>query len=388
MATTEKRGRGRKSGASDPQLPGQAVLVLQGGGALGAYQVGVYRALHEAGIEPDWVIGTSIGAINGALIAGSPPGERQARLARFWERVGTQPALASAATLGLPGNALANTATLARGIPGFFAPNPALVWGLHARVGPERAAYYVTEQLRATLLDLVDFDRLNGDGPRFTVGAVAVRSAAMRYFDSRELPIGVEHVLASGALPPAFPAVRIDGELFWDGGVYSNTPIEAVFDDVPRRDSVVFAVQLWNPCGDEPDSLWQALTRHKEIQYASRAESHIARQEQLHRLRHMIRDLVARLPERQRADSRIREIAAHGCGTQMHVVRLIAPPLPHEDHTRDIDFTPEGIAARMELGYRDTRAVLETRPWRREIDPAAGVLVHDALQRAAGGQSP
>jgi NTE family protein len=203
-----------------PALPGQVVLVLQGGGALGAYQVGVYEAMHEAGIEPDWVIGTSIGAINAALIAGNAPEDRVDRLREFWGRVeqGSGPDLARFFT-GLA-NVPANLTTVTRGIPAFFTPNPIAWIGTHAPLGVENAAYYTTAPLRETLAGLVDLDHCAEHHIRLTVGAVNVRNGEMRYFDSRDEPIGLDHVLASGALPPAFPAVRIDGDPYWDGGIY------------------------------------------------------------------------------------------------------------------------------------------------------------------------
>jgi NTE family protein len=357
-------------------LPGQVVLVLQGGGALGAYQVGVYQALHEAGIEPDWVIGTSIGAINGSIIAGNAPADRLAKLDAFWSRVRREPAHEAARWFPAWDAALANLGTFTQGIDGFFRPNPQALWGMHAPVGVESAAFYLTVPLAETLAELVDFGRINGARPRLSLGAVSVSRGEMRYFDSQEMAIGPRHVMASGALPPAFPAVRIDGEPYWDGGIYSNTPVEAVLDDEPRRDSVIFSVNVWDGAGPEPESIWQALGRHKEIQYASRAKSHIARQDQLHRLRHVIRALVGRIPEASR-DAEVREFASYGCGTTMHLIRLVAPRLEGEDLNKDIDFTAAGIRARREAGYAATRRMIERAPWREPCGTLDGILIHE-----------
>ena len=274
---------------------GQIVLVLQGGGALGAYQVGVYQALCEAGIEPDWVIGTSIGAINASLIAGSPPGQRLPRLEEFWRRVTHPPLSQLTAMAPYFGQWTANMMTIAGGLSDFFKPNPLALLGL-VPLGPEHCGYYSTEPLEHTLEELVDPVQLNKGQPRITVGAAKVQTGEMHYFDSRECELTIRHVMASGALPPAFPAVRIDSDLYWDGGILSNTPVEAVFDDNPRRSGLVFAVHMWAPNGPEPDSIWKVLARHKDLQYASRAASHIARQKQLHKLRHVIRELATRLP--------------------------------------------------------------------------------------------
>ena len=382
---TKKRGTGRtkRRAATTParaSLPGQVVLVLQGGGALGAYQVGVYEAMHDAGIEPDWVIGTSIGAINAALIAGNAPANRLPRLHEFWSRVeqGSRQDYLHFFT-GMP-NASANLATVTGGIPGFFVPNPVAWISAHVSLGAEAAAYYSTAPLRQTLAELVEMDCNSAGHTRLTVGAVNARNGEMRYFDSRAETINVDHILASGALPPAFPADRIDGDPYWDGGIYSNTPIEAVLDDNPRRDSVIFAVNVWNPEGPEPSSVWQVMGRAKDIQYASRAKSHIARQKQIHHLRHIIRELASRLPEKARVSAEIRELAAWGCGTTMHVARLNAPNLDGEDHTKDIDFTPDGIRARRQAGFADTQRMLARAPWTAAVDPTEGVVIHEPVE--------
>ena len=379
MAKSNKAKKQRGNGAPRraPALPGQVVLVMQGGGALGAYQVGVYQALHEAGIEPDWVIGTSIGAINGALIAGNEPKHRLERLHEFWNRVEQRAGVSGFDAIPALGTALAHMTTMTNGLAPFFSPNPKSWFGPHLQVGLEDAAYYSTAPLRQTLSELVDLDYLNDCDTRLTVGAVQVKTGEMRYFDSRDEPIRLEHIMASGALPPAFPAVRIDGEPYWDGGIYSNTPIEAVLDDKPRQDSVIFTVHMWNPEGPEPTSLWEVMGRQKDIQYASRAKSHIARQKQIHHLRHIIRELAKHVPEKSRNGAEVKELASWGCNSIMHVARLIAPRLDGEDQLKDIDFTPAGIDARWEAGYAEGRRILALAPWQRPIDPMEGVVIHD-----------
>jgi NTE family protein len=360
-----------------PKELGQIVLVLQGGGALGAYQVGAYQALHEAGVEPDWVIGTSIGAINASLIAGNAPEDRMERLQEFWRRMQHSPWVELLGAWPL-GPLTTNLATITQGIPAFFRPNLPAFLGLQVPLGSETAGYYDTSPLARTLSELVDFDRINGRDTRLTVGAANVRTSEMRYFDSRDMDLDVRHVMASGALPPAFPAVRIDGDLYWDGGILSNTPVEAVFDDNPRKNSVIFAVHIWNPQGPEPDTIWQVMSRQKDIQYCSRAVSHIARQKQIHRLRHVIAELVRRLPEKEQKTEAVRDLARYGCLTRMHVVRLLAPPFEGDDHTKDIDFSPKGIRRRWEAGYADTSRVLELAPWSADFDPVEGFILHEA----------
>ncbi|MEF3365006.1 patatin-like phospholipase family protein [Methylocystis sp. 9N] len=362
--------------ASEIKEFGQLVLVLQGGGALGAYQAGVYQAFHEAGLEPDWVIGTSIGAINASVIVGNPREARMAKLREFWKRVEHANFL-HAPYFPFFGALLRNSFTISAGVPSFFRPNLAAFVSPHAPLGADQAGYYSVEPLKDTMRDLIDFGRINAGPMRLTVGACDVQTSEMRYFDSREERLTFDHILASGALPPAFPAVRIDGRLYWDGGVLSNTPVEAVFDDARRRSGIVFVVHLWNPHGSEPRTIWEVMNRQKDLQYSSRAGTHIRRQRQLHYLRHVIAELSRKLPEETRRDPEVERLAQHGCLTRMHVVRLLAPQLNNEDHTKDIDFSADGIRSRWEAGYRHMQATLERAPWRETFDPIEGFILHE-----------
>jgi NTE family protein len=362
---------------SQTQTPPRVTLVLQGGGALGAYQAGVFQALEEAGLPPQWVIGTSIGAINAALIAGNKAENRLARLTEFWQRM-AQGFPSQVAAMPFMGQQAATMMTVAQGLGGFFKPNPLAFASQTWPLGADRAGYYSTEPLRKTLSELVDFALLAKGGCRLTVGAANVRSAEMKYFDSRDQALDVRHVMASGALPPAFPAVAIDGELFWDGGILSNTPVEAVFDDYPRRSGLVFAVHIWKPTGPDPMSINDVLHRQKDVTYSSRARSHILRQQQLHKLRHVISELAKRLPPEERAKPEVEAMADYGCLTRMHVVRLLAPGIDNEDHTKDVDFSAGGIAKRWQSGLDDTRRVLARAPWNDPADPLEGFILHEA----------
>ncbi|MGL6043634.1 MAG: patatin-like phospholipase family protein [Sandaracinobacteroides sp.] len=355
---------------------GQTVLVFQGGGALGAYQIGVYQALQEAGIEPDWVIGTSIGAINAALIAGNAPQDRLGKLREFWSRIEHGKAFEGPfANMFSP---MRTMSAIMSGIPSFFAPNPQAFMGQKTTLGAEKAGYYSVDPLRKNLGELVDFDLINSGPMRLTVGAANVRTSEMRYFDSSKTPLDIRHVLASGALPPAFPAVRIDGELYWDGGIVSNTPVEAVFDDSPRSNALVFSVHLWNPHGAEPQSIWDVSNRTKDVQYSSRSYTHIERQRQLHKLRHVIQQLSLLVPDGAATPEDLAELRGYGCETKMHVVRLLAPQLDNEDHTKDVDFSPRGIRERWEAGYAHTSEMLAKAPWRAATDPLEGFILHEA----------
>jgi NTE family protein len=297
------------------------------------------------------------------------------RLEQFWTSVERRHAWTGwPAWTGLP-NQLSYWAMIASGIPGFFTPNVAAFCGARTPLGADQAGFYSTAPLRETLLRLVDFKCMGDLGPRLTVGAANVGTSRMCYFDSREMPIRVEHIMASGALPPAFPAVCIDGERYWDGGILSNTPTEVIFDDNPRRSSLIFAVHLWNPTGPVPETIWDVLNRHKDVQYSSRIVSHIERQQQTHRLRHVINQLLQHVPEEARANNAVRELASYSCTSRMHVVQLLAPRLDAESHIKDVDFSPSGIQMRRAAGYNAAKRALEQAAWQEEFDPLEGVVL-------------
>jgi NTE family protein len=275
-------------------------------------------------------------------------------------------------------NRAAHVSAFLGGVPGYYRPNPAFALGPAAPVGVERASLYTTDQLKKTMTRLTDPAWFNSGAPRLTVSTVNVKTGLMHYWDSARMPLSLTHVLASAALPISFPAVRIDGDPYWDGGIYSNTPIEVVFDDNPRRDSIVFADQMWHSSGPEPQTFLDVLSREKDIQFASRDATYIARQQDLHRLRHVVRELVRLMPEGQRDTPEVKELAEYGCKTFMHIVRLNAPYIDGEGNSRDFDFTREGIRVRWGAGYDDTRRVLAERPWEKEVDPMAGVAVYDS----------
>jgi NTE family protein len=286
--------------------------------------------------------------------------------------------LATAWAAWIPGyeSWLRNLSIMSQGLPAFFTPRADAWLALHAPVGIEQAAFYRTEPLRETLASLIDFDYLNRKATRLTVGTVGVGSGQMRYFTNRDEALDVGHVMASAAFPPGFPSVRIGGEAYWDGGIYSNTPLEAVLDDKPRHSSVIFTVQLWPAHGDEPASIREAMSRQRDIQYSSRAESHLERQRQIHRLRHVIRELGKHLPEGERDTAAVKELLGWGCGTTMQVIELDAPSFGRDDLHKDIDFSKEGIRRRWEAGHADAQRMIERAPWREEPDPMEGIAIH------------
>ena len=366
--------------------PQRSILVFQGGGALGAYQAGVFEAFEASGRQPDWVVGTSIGAINAALIAGNLPNRRRERIKTFWDRM-ARPETGLAAGWSLPeaglGNTLRNLHTLAFGLPGFFQPRTNAAFACGLATAPTDASFYDVAPLRETLLELVDFDYLAESPVRLSVGAVDIESAQIRYFDSHHCRLGPEHILASGALPPAFPPVCIDGRLYWDGGIYSNTPLEWILHE-PRIHSLCLFATLWQQDDHPPQTLSDVLRRSKEIQYSSRAESLIAIEQELHQLRHAVNLLSYELAELN-AQSPLRDLACLGCGSVFHLVYLQAPRLPGEDHTKDIEFTAGRVAERWAAGLADARLALHEKPWEREkVERSKGIVVHD--YSSAGNQ--
>jgi NTE family protein len=291
------------SGATQRQLPfEQVALVLQGGGALGAYQAGVYEALSEARIHPDWIAGISIGAINAAIIAGNPPNTRVDHLREFWNSVTTEVPWHYLGWSAEPGDAARNLMNLAsanlaltQGARGFFAARPLSPWAQpEGTIGA--TSFYDTRELKRTLERLVDFDRINAGLSRFSVGAVNVRTGNFVYFDTTTHTIRPEHIMASGALPPGFPAVEIEGEYYWDGGLVSNTPLQWVVESEPRRDTLAFQVDLWSARGDIPRSILDVMTRDKEIRYSSRTRAGTDEFKRIQKLRRAAASLLEKLP--------------------------------------------------------------------------------------------
>src|SRR3954471_5618174 len=283
----------------------RTVLVLQGGGALGAYQAGVYEGLAECGAAPEWVAGVSIGAVNAALIAGNPPQRRVERLREFWQRVSAQAPFIPPASMDAVRPMLdqISTATaLMFGVPGFFSPRvvpPFLA--LDGSIGA--LSFYDTQPLKATLEELVDFTLINRDGGvRLSLGAVELRTGNSVYFDSATTRIGPEHVLASGALPPGFPPVQIDGELYWDGGIVSNSPLWYVLDSDSRMNALIFQVDVFSGAGELPKNLAEVQERAKDIQYASKTRFNTNRVKEMEALRGALRRVLEKLPAALRDD--------------------------------------------------------------------------------------
>jgi NTE family protein len=354
------------------------VLVLQGGGALGAYQAGAYEALCNAGHMPSWVAGTSIGAINAAIIAGNPPEQRASRLREFWERVSSR---LIAWPLGTDDNSrrIFNESSAALsavgGVPGFFEPRipPAVVM---PQGTPEAISVYDTEPLKATLLELVDFDLLNSGLVRMSIGAVQVLTGNMQYFDTASQLIGPEHVMASGALPPGFPPIEIDGKPYWDGGLVSNTPLEYVLDP-PREDMVIFQIDLFSAKGCMPKTLFDITQREKEIRYSSRTRLNTDIFRELQTVRRAIRRLRGKVPQELSDNPDWQLLDNVSCDAAITIVLLIHRRAAYWTQSSDYDFSRYTMDEHWMAGRVDVERTLNNPAWKHRTRPEEGVMVID-----------
>ncbi len=349
---------------AERRLPFECVtLLLQGGGALGAYQGGVYEALAEADIHPNWIAGISIGAINAAIIAGNPPNSRVDRLREFWTQV------TSNGLWNWSANPLANFArsddtrnflnqmnaglAAAFGAAGFFSARPVMPW-LQPGGSLASTSFYDTKSLKDTLERLVDFDRLNAGMTRFSAGAVNVRTGNFVYFDTNTHTIAPEHVMASGALPPGFPAVEIDGEHYWDGGLVSNTPLQWVIESNPRRqDTLAFQVDLWSSQGAIPRNLAEVATRHKEIQFSSRTRASTGQFKNVHRVQRALAALLRRLPADLEENDDLRVLKSVASDKVYNIIHLIYRAQNYEGHSKDYEFSRLSMQDHWRAGYHD-----------------------------------
>lgn len=369
--------RARQTGK--PEKAEETVLVLQGGGALGAYQAGVYEALAAGGLAPGRVAGISIGAVNAALIAGNPPERRVDRLRAFWETVSSgllaEPLIPGEQARSIFNEASAGFSVLF-GIPGFFAPRfpPAIAFPPGA---PEALSYYETSPLRRTLEDLVDFDRINGGETRFSVGAVNLRTGNFTYFDNRRQSIGPEHIMASGALPPGLPPIEIDGEHYWDGGLVSNTPLQYVLDEAPRPDMLVFQVDVFSALGPMPRNLPEASEREKDIRYSSRTRLNtdvFRRNQAMKRAAHR---LCAKLPDDMKDDPDAVLLRELSCDAAVTIIHLIYRRKNYFSQSKDFEFSRHSIEEHWNGGVNDVRRTLAHQDWKKRTRPSQGVTVFD-----------
>jgi len=362
----------------------QRVLVLQGGGALGSYQAGAFQALCRAGFEPEWIAGISIGAINAAIIAGNGPDKRVDRLKEFWEMV-SAPVPWNPVTSGDRARSLFNEASAALiatfGVPGFFTPRipPAPLWPPGS---PQSQSYYDTAPLKKTLERLVDFDRINDLKTRLSVGAVSVTSGNFRYFDNFEFKklgkkIGPEHIMASGALPPGFPSVEIEGEHYWDGGIASNTPLDYVLGEETKRDLLIFQVDLFSARGELPTSLLEAAEREKDIRYSSRTRMNTDKNKQVHNTRKALRELIGKLPDYLKNDPSVEILCNAARENTVTVVHLIYRSKNYETSSKDYDFSRVAMIEHWNAGVRDVHLSMRHRDVLEQPQPGETMMAYD-----------
>ena len=353
--------------------------MLQGGGALGAYQAGVFEALGKAYREPTWLAGISIGAINAALIAGNTVHRRVERLREFWDLVSssqTAPAFATRASARETLNDASAAQVMLFGVPGFFAPRfpPA---PFQPRGTAAAISYYDTSRLRQTLERLVDFDLINSGPVRLSVGAVNVRSGNFEYFDSAKQPIDARHIMASGALPPGFAPVEIDGEHYWDGGLVSNTPLQYVLDQTAKRRRVVFQVDLFAATGALPTTLAEVIEREKDIRYSSRTRLNTTNELDRQVIAQAAQRLIAKLPPALRDDPDVRALSRLRCDSAVDVVHLIYRSKHYESQSKDYEFSRLSMEEHWAAGRADMAHTLHDPRWLNRERSASGVHVFD-----------
>jgi NTE family protein len=355
------------------------VLVLQGGGALGAYQAGVYEGLAEAGHAPTWVVGVSIGSINTALIAGNPPEKRVERLHAFWDRVSSYapfPFPPAFEPMREAFNKISAATVATFGSPGFFTPRvPPPAMAMDGTL--EATSYCDTSPLKGTLEELVDFDRINSRQVRVSLGAVNVRTSASVYFDNQKIRIRPEHVMASGALPPGFPAVEIDGEHYWDGGIVSNSPLNYVWDEKPLRTALIVMVDLFNPKGELPRNLDEVGERQKDVQYASKQRFTAERVHELAESRQALKALLNKLPAALKDGPEARKLAALCDDRQWLIARVTNPRLPHGSQAKDYEFSRATVDERWAAGLEDVRRAIANRNLLEPSLLGPGVAIYD-----------
>jgi len=374
------------SGPAPATTPAKAqrVLVLQGGGALGSYQAGAFQALCASGFEPEWVAGISIGAINAAIVAGNAPEKRVDRLKEFWNMV-SSPVSWNPISKGERARSLFNETSAALiatfGVPGFFTPRlpPAPLW---PQGSPQSLSYYDTSPLKKTLENLVDFDRINDLKMRLSVGVVGVTSGNFKYFDNFEFrklgkKIGPEHIMASGALPPGFPSVVIEGEHYWDGGISSNTPLDFVLEEEVDRDLLIFQVDLFSARGDLPATLLEAAEREKDIRFSSRTRMNTDKNKKLHNARMAVRDLIGKLPDYLKNDPSVELLRKASKENTVTVVHLIYRSKNYESSSKDYDFSHVGVVEHWNAGARDVHLSMRHKEWLERPQSGETMVTYD-----------
>ncbi|MCW5588346.1 MAG: patatin-like phospholipase family protein [Legionellales bacterium] len=357
----------------------RVAYVFQGGGALGAYQVGVYQALTEADYQPDWIAGISIGSINGAIIAGNPPEQRLNKLQEFWRRIAHQHVFLP------PDNSIFRNyynifsaqQALLFGQPDFFSPRTVNPWWSYS-TKPEELSYYDFSPLRQTLYELIDFDLLNQAKIKLSIGAVNIKTGRLIYFNNKKYDIYPEHIMASCALPPGFPAVIVGKDRYWDGGIFSNTPLSIILDSKTKLDTLCFMVDLFSGIGKLPTNMDEILERHKDISYSGQSRRMLKLFTDKQNLRRAIARLGEKLTPEQHDDPEIQKILNKGNPKTLHVAHLVYAAKDTDRFSKDYNFSSHAISDHMEAGYANAKALITQSPWYLAHPKDVGGLVYEA----------
>lgn len=361
----------------------ETILVLQGGGSLGAYQAGAMECFSRAGFDFDWIVGVSIGAINASIIAGNPPDSRVDKLRSFWNSVTADFPPAASAFLGASGqsvySSLSSWRCFAFGVPGFFLPRAEFAFD--ELMGPGDTSFYDTSPLRKLLEEHVDFDIINSGSVRLSLRSVNVTTGQVVCFDNRETPIGPDHIMASGALPPGFPPIQIGSDYYWDGGIISNTPLSYVLDAAPRGKSLIFEVDLFNPEGKEPKTINDVLERRKDIIYSSRTRTSVAHFKEIHELRRALFLMRDVMPAEIASTPKIAELLSRGGERIFAIVRLVYAGAAFEGAAKDCEFSRVSMQRHWEAGRAAADNALSSNQWRTPPNGVAGIALFEHDER-------
>lgn len=347
--------------------------VFQGGGALGAYQVGAFRAIHEQGYHPNFLAGVSIGAINSAIVAGNSRDKQVEKLHEFWDTIAPRLWLDSQTDYDVFDwihhfhNRLGALQSVFFGLEGFFKPR---LVPPHAFTNdtPDKLSYYDTSELRGTLEKLIDFDRINDKKVTLCLGAVNITTGEMEFFNNQLMTITPDHVMASGALPPGFPAIKIGEDYYWDGGIYANTPLVTVLDALPEQDTLCFVVDCFSLKGPLPKTMDQLEERQKDIRYASHSRRLTNVYTSRQNLQAAINFLGSKLTPEAKADPEVQKILELGHEKRFSVVHIIYNGTPFSHSFKDYNFLRSAINVRMETGYKNAMEVLNKPEWEKKSD--------------------
>lgn len=369
----------------------KTAFIFAGGGALGAYQVGIFHGLTEQGYHPDWLIGTSMGAINCAIIAGNKPEDRMAKLEGFWNTIATKlppvPNHLNNIYLERIQHMVSASITELLGQPGFFRLRDVNPW-FSIESTADKLSYYDTTELRNTLLQFIDFDLIKKQEVRLSMGAVHVVTGALVYFDNTKIEITVDHVMASAAIPPAFPAICIDKQFYWDGGVHSNTQINLLLTENEPLTYLCFMVNLFDSYGTRPTNMDDVLKRQKDITYSSHHRQSIQVYRQIHNLRHAIKHLSDNLSPDKKKDPELEKLMELGRSSILHVVRFHTKGKISELSSKDFEFSLPTIHDRIEEGKQDVCRIMQNMTWKTSDGEDTGLVLYEICEHPVNNDNP